>query len=242
MSKREAADLMKDGYSIFVKDLLDLGYLPEAVINWIALMGWSLDGKTEFFTLSDLINKFDLSGLNPSPAAINFTKLDYFNGLHIRELAPEELANRVKPFLVKSGFQVDDDTLQKISPIIQKRIITLDDAVEMAGFFFKDEIIVSPEDLLVKDWDSKQIAEVLNDSSAVLELLEDFTTTNMESRMREFVENKELTPGQVFGLLRVAITGQKVSPPLFESMEIIGKEKVLERLGNAKVLIGSTQY
>jgi glutamyl-tRNA synthetase len=241
MSKREAADLMKDGYSIFVKDLLDLGYLPEAVINWIALMGWSLDGKTEFFTLSDLINKFDLSGLNPSPAAINFTKLDYFNGLHIRELAPEELAKRIKPFFIKAGFQVDDDTLHKISPIIQKRIITLDDAVEMAGFFFKDEIIVSPEDLMVKDWDSKQVAEVLTDSSVVLESLEDFTSTNLESRMREYVESKELTPGQVFGLLRVAITGQKVSPPLFESMEIIGKEKVLERLGNAKMLIGSAQ-
>ncbi len=238
MSKREAADLMKDGYSIFVKDLLDLGYLPEAVINWIALMGWSLDGKTEFFSLTDLIIKFDLSGLNPSPAAINFTKLDYFNGLHIRELAPEDLGKRVKPFFVKAGFRVDDDTLQKISPIIQKRIVTLDDAVEMAGFFFKDEIIITLEDLMVKDWDSKRITEVLTDSFVLLESLEDFTTTNMESRMREYVESKELTPGQVFGLLRVAITGQKVSPPLFESMEIIGKKKVLKRLDNAKIVIG----
>jgi glutamyl-tRNA synthetase len=238
MSKREAADLMKDGYSIFVKDLLDLGYLPEAVINWIALMGWSLDGKTEFFTLTDLINKFDLSGLNPSPAAINFTKLDYFNGLHIRELAPDDLAKRVKPFYIKAGFLVDDETLLKISPIIQKRIITLDDAVEMSGFFFKNEIIISPEELMVKDWDAKQVTDVLTDSFEILESMDDFVTVTMESRMREYVERKEFSPGQVFGLLRVAITGQKVSPPLFESMEIIGKKIVLERLAKAKMVIG----
>lgn len=238
MSKREAADLMKDGYSIFVKDLLDLGYLPEAVINWIALMGWSLDGKTEFFTLTDLINKFDLSGLNPSPAAINFTKLDYFNGLHIRELAPEDLAKRVKPFYIKAGFLVDDETLLKISPIIQKRIITLDDAVEMSGFFFKNEIIISPEELMVKDWDAKQVTDVLIDSFEILESMDDFVTGTMEFRMREYVERKEFSPGQVFGLLRVAITGQKVSPPLFESMEIIGKKIVLERLAKAKMIIG----
>lgn len=238
MSKREAADLMKDGYSIFVKDLLDLGYLPEAVINWIALMGWSLDGKTEFFKLTDLINKFDLSGLNPSPAAINFTKLDYFNGLHIRELAPEDLAKRVKPFYIKAGFLVDDETLLKISPIIQKRIITLDDAVEMSGFFFKNEIIISPEELMVKDWDAKQVTDVLIDSFEILESMDDFVTGTVEFRMREYVERKEFSPGQVFGLLRVAITGQKVSPPLFESMEIIGKKIVLERLAKAKMIIG----
>ncbi len=86
MSKREAADLIKDGHSIFVKDFDSLGYLPEAVVNWITLMGWSFDDHTEFFSLQDLVEKFSLTRLNPSPAAINFTKLDHFNGLHIRNL------------------------------------------------------------------------------------------------------------------------------------------------------------
>ena len=239
MSKREAGDLMKDGYSIFVKDLQDLGYLPEAVINWIALMGWSLDGKTEFFTLADLIDKFDLSGLNPSPAAINFTKLDYFNGLHIRELASEDLAQRIKPFFLNAGFQVDDVTLQKIAPIIQKRIVTLDDAVEMAGFFFKDDITITPEDLAINDWDTNRVIEVISESVEILDSVKNFVTDEVESSMREYVERKGLTPGQVFGLLRVAITGQKVSPPLFESMEIIGKKTVLERLIKAKKVIES---
>ncbi len=239
MSKREAADLMKDGYSIFVKDLQDLGYLPEAVINWIALMGWSLDGKTEFFTLTDLIDKFDLSGLNPSPAAINFTKLDYFNGLHIRELTSDDLAQRIKPFFLNAGFQVDDETLQKVSPIIQKRIVTLDDVVEMAGFFFKDDITINPEDLSNKGWDTDRIMEVLSESVEILDSVKNFITTEVEFRMREYVDQKGLTPGQVFGLLRVAVTGQKVSPPLFESLEIIGKKTVLERLIKAKKVIES---
>ena len=81
------AEVMKDGYSIFLGDLEELGYLPEGVVNWIALMGWSYDDHTEFFTMDDLIEKFSLDKLNPSPAAINFTKLDHFNGLHIRALA-----------------------------------------------------------------------------------------------------------------------------------------------------------
>ena len=86
MSKRDTAEAMKDGHSIFITDLRQLGYLPEAVVNWIALMGWSYDDHTEFFTMDDLIEKFSLDKLNPSPAAINFTKLDHFNGLHIRSL------------------------------------------------------------------------------------------------------------------------------------------------------------
>jgi glutamyl-tRNA synthetase len=87
MSKREDAEAINEGHSIFVKDFKDLGYTPEGVINWIALMGWSYDDKTEFFTMKDLIEKFSLEKLNPSPAAINFSKLDYFNGLHIRNLS-----------------------------------------------------------------------------------------------------------------------------------------------------------
>jgi len=90
MSKRDAAELIKDGYSIFIKDLQGLGYIPEGVVNWIALMGWSFDDHTELFTMPDLINKFSLERLNPSPAAINFAKLDYFNKEHIKTLSAEE--------------------------------------------------------------------------------------------------------------------------------------------------------
>jgi glutamyl-tRNA synthetase len=233
MSKREASDLMKDGYSIFVKDLQDLGYVPEAVINWIALMGWSYDDHTEFFTLPDLVQKFSLEKLNPSPAAINFTKFDHFNGLHIRSLATEDLAGRIKPAFASREIAADDATLVKIAPIIQKHIGTLEDAPDFAGFFFKQEITPVAEELVAKGLTAKESAGIAEKSLALLASLPDIRTETAEPAMRQMVEDSGYSAGQVFGIMRVAITGQRVSPPLFESMEIIGREKVLARMENA---------
>jgi glutamyl-tRNA synthetase len=233
MSKREAADLSKAGYSIFIKDLEGLGYVPEAVVNWITLMGWSYDDHTEFFTMNDLIEKFSLERLNPSPAAINFTKFDHFNGLHIRALKLEDLARRIKPFLVHQGYACEDATLLKIAPLVQERLATLDEAPEMAGFFFKDEVNPSVEDLIAKGLSAKESADIARESYKVLSGLADITPQVAEPPMREIVEKSGFKAGQVFGILRVAVTGQKVSPPLFESMEVIGREKVLTRIQNA---------
>jgi glutamyl-tRNA synthetase len=233
MSKREAADLNKDGYSIFIKDLEGLGYLPEAVINWIALMGWSYDDHTEFFTLSDLIEKFSVLKLNPSPAAINFTKLDHFNGIHIRSLSINDLAARIKPFFVEKGYRVDDDTLIKIAPIIQERLVTLDEAIEKAAFFFQDEIRPNPDELVAKGLSASQSAEILEKALRTLESLPSLKAEETEAPMRQLVEESGYSAGQVLGILRVAITGQMVSPPLFQSIEIINPKLVIRRLENA---------
>jgi len=233
MSKREAADLSKDGYSIFVKDLEGLGYLPEAVVNWVALMGWSYDDRTEFFTLPDLVDKFSLERLNPSPAAINFTKFDHFNGLHIRALSVADLAQRIRPFFERAGYSADPDTLLKITPIIQERIASLDEAPEMAGFFFKESVDPDPQDLVAKGLTPQQSAEAARRSYEILSSLPDLNPERAEAPMRALVDELGFSAGQVFGILRVAITGQRVSPPLFESMQIIGREKVLERIQRA---------
>jgi glutamyl-tRNA synthetase len=103
MSKRSSGQFSADGSSFFIKDLQAMGYLPEAVVNWVALMGWSFDDHTEFFTMDDLVEKFSLDSLNPSPAAINYSKLDHFNGLHIRHLEVGDLAQRLKPFFEPPG-------------------------------------------------------------------------------------------------------------------------------------------
>ncbi|GAP14870.1 glutamyl-tRNA synthetase [Longilinea arvoryzae] len=233
MSKREKADLMKDGHSIFIKDLQSLGYLPEAVVNWISLMGWSYDDHTEFFNLPDLVDKFSLQKLNPSPAAINFSKLDHFNGLHIRSLTHEDLARRIKPFFMEKGFAADDATLLRIAPIIQEHIATLDEAVDFAGFFFKDEITPVPENLIAKGLTARQSAEIAEKSLAILAALPDLRLETAEPPMRKLLEESGFSAGQVFGIMREAITGQRVSPPLFESMEIVGRETVLARMENA---------
>lgn len=233
MSKREASQLMKDGYSIFLNDLADIGYIPEALNNWIALMGWSYDDKTEFFTLTDLIDKFNLQRLNPSPAAINFSKLDHFNGLHIRHLSIPDLAQRIKPFLEKAGYTVDDRKLQEITPIIQERLVTLEDAVDFAGFFFQEQIHPATENLLGKNMSAKESADAARQAYKILLDLPEITHETAEAPLRQLAEQMGYQAGQIFGILRVAVTGQTVSPPLFESMAIVGKEKVLQRIQNA---------
>ena len=237
MSKREATDLIKDGYSIFLKDLEGLGYLPEAVVNWVALMGWSYDGSTEFFKVSDLVEKFSLDRLNPSPAAINFTKLDHFNGLHIRNLDAKDLASRLVPFFENEGYTVDFEKLLKIIPILQVRTATLDEAPQMAGFFFKDEVHPSMDDLVAKGLTAAESASIAERCLKELREHDDVSPERAEPYMREVVESIGYSAGQVFGIMRVAITGQKVSPPLFESMEIIGKETVFTRLAAAVNLL-----
>jgi glutamyl-tRNA synthetase len=237
MSKRETAEAMKDGHSIFVKDLEELGYVPEGVVNWTALMGWSYDDHTEYFSLQDLVEKFSIDHLNPSPAAINFTKLDYFNALHIRNLTDEDLANRVKPFLEAASYKPSMETLIKIAPILKERLPTLGDVVDMAGFFFKDAISYPAEDLIAKGLEKTQCHQILTETLPILVGLSGIQKDIVEEPLRELVEKSGFSAGQVFGILRVAVTGQKVSPPLFESMEVIGKDTVLNRIRQAIKLL-----
>ncbi len=237
MSKRETADLLKDGRSIFLKDLKTLGYLPEAVNNWIALMGWSLDDHTEFFNLDDLVRVFSLDRLNPSPAAINFSKLDHFNGLHIRNKSVDELAVLVKPYFEQNGYVVDDEKLKKIVPIIQERLVTLDDCLPFAAFFFKDEVIPEAETLIAKKLTAAESLKIAEDVVDILENLSDVTLEIAEQPMRDYIEASGYKAGQVFGILRTAISAQEVSPPLFESMEIIGKPIVIARMKQAVNLL-----
>lgn len=241
MSKRESAELIKEGYSIFIKDLQDLGYVPEAIVNWIALMGWSYDDHTEFFTMADLIEKFSLERLNPSPAAINFTKFDYFNGLHIRSLEFDDLAARIKPFFIKAGYAVDDDKLIKIVHVLRERLQGLDDAPMFAGFFFKEDVSYDPRELLIQGLNKEQTVTLATQVTSILASLPDMNAGIAEEKMRQFVEGSGLKAGQVFGMMRIAITGQRVSPPLFESMEIIGKEIVIRRMELAVELLQKLQ-
>jgi len=230
MSKREAIELANDGKSIFIKDLLELGYLPEAIINWIALMGWSYDDHTEFFLMNDLIEKFSLEKLNPSPAAINFTKFDYFNGLHIRRLSIPELSKRIKPFFLEKGINPSEEKLLMLTPIIQERLQTLDDAPDLAGFLFDEDIEINPEDLIAKNTTKVESLMILKKIYEIISKNLNINHAVIEPPMREFVETSGYKPGQVFGILRVAVTGSMISPPLFETMEIIGREKVISRL------------
>jgi len=172
MSKRDTAAVMKDGHSIFVGDLDGLGYIPEGVLNWIALMGWGVP-EDDVMSLDDMIRRFSIDHLTPSPAAINFQKLDHFNGTHIRLLTTEDLAGRIKPYLTNVGLEVDNETLLKVTPLIRERLVTLDDCVTFASFFFKENVEPDPADLIAKGLDAKQSAEIGRKAHDILMSLPD---------------------------------------------------------------------
>jgi len=145
----------------------------------------------------------------------------------------DDLARRVKPFFEHTGYTVDDKKLLEITPIIQERLVTLDDAPEKAGFFFQEEVHPDPEDLIGKNMTSAESAIAAQKAYQVLEVLPDPGHETAEVPLRSLADELGLQAGQLFGIIRVAVTGQKVSPPLFESMEVIGKDVVLQRVHNA---------
>lgn len=237
MSKRETEEMRLTGQTIFVKEMAGLGFLPEGVLNWVALMGWSYDDSTEFFTLPDLVEKFTIDRLNPSNAAIDFKKLDHFNSLHLRALPPEELARRCLPFLEQAGLNADLETVTRIAPIVRERMVTLDEAPDWMAFFFRETVEPAPESLIAKDLTAAESRAALQRATAELEALPEWKHSAMEEKLRALVEELGLKAGQVFGLLRNATAAQPVSPPLFESMEILGREVTLARLQHALELL-----
>jgi len=237
MSKRETEAMKASGESIFIRDMKKLGYLPEAVINWVALMGWGYDDQTEFFTMEDLIDKFSINKLNPKNAAIDFKKLDHFNGLHIRHLDLADLAKRLKPFLLEAGFFVDDQVMIKIAELLQPRLTTLDEVTDWVSFLFVDQVSPKFDDLIVKGLNGSQTLEVSEKLYTILETASKYNYDELEQPIRDLAESLSIKLGQVFGVLRIALSGQTVSPPLIESMDILGKEKTLARLRNAISLL-----
>ena len=236
LSKRDGAIAMKDGYSVFIKDFNELGFTPEGVNNWIALMGWGV-AEDDVMTIDQMIERFNIDSLTPSPAAINFQKLDHFNGTHIRLMTTEDLSARIKPYFTESGFDVQNETLRKVTPLIRERLVTLDDCLTFASFFFQKNVVPNPDDLIAKGLDAKQSALIARKAYDVFSSLPELNHATGEPPMRAYVEESGFSAGQVFGVIRAAVTGQKVSPPLFESMEVVGKEKVLERLKNSAEIL-----
>ncbi len=236
LSKRDSADAIKDDHSFFIKDLDGLGFIPQGVNNWMALMGWGV-AEDDVMTMNQMVDRFSIDSLTPSPAAINFQKLDHFNATHIRLLTTEDLAARLKPYFTRQNLAVNDDTLLKIIPLIRERLITLDDCLAFGSFFFMEDVTPLAEDLIAKGLDAKQSAEIAKKSYEILSSLSSIDHATAEPPMRAYVEESGLNANQVFGILRVATTGQKVSPPLFESMEIIGREKCLQRIKNAIAIL-----
>ncbi|MDO8616088.1 MAG: glutamate--tRNA ligase [Dehalococcoidia bacterium] len=210
------------------------GYLPDAVVNFLGLLGWSLDDHTEIIDRETLIGHFDLDRVLPNPAVFNADKLDWMNGMYIRRLPPEELATQVRPFLEAAiGRAVDPAALSRIVPLVQERIKLLSEIVGMADFFFTEgPLDYEAATLLGKKFagEPRQAAEGLEKVLSAVQTLEPWQREPLEAAIRPLAEQMGVKAGDLFGVVRVAVTGRTATPPLFETMEVLGREKAVERL------------
>jgi glutamyl-tRNA synthetase len=231
--------LSKRHGGVAVREFRQEGYLPEAMVNFLALVGWAYDDKTEFFTRQELIEKFSLEGVNKSPAAFSYDKLEWMNGVYIRELSQDVLYERLIPFLV-SGLGMEEGELRErkeareIVPLIRERLKKLTDVVEWVDFFFADQISYDPSLLVGKKMTAAESLVALRKARETLAALPDFEEDTLERALRALAEELGLKAGQLFGIVRVAATGKKVAPPLFGTLSVLGRERVLERLGDAE--------
>jgi len=214
------------------KDVLEYretGYLPEAVDNFIAFLGWSPGTDQDIFTMAQLIQAFDLSKIQASPAVANLERLDWLNGQFIRRLTPDDLAARVASKM--PGVAVP--ALTPLIPLVQERLRTLNDAPEMLRFFFEEPDTYRPEQLIPKGRDAAAAITALMTAATTVRALTDWTPESIEGALRALAERLGWSSRDFFMLLRVAVTGRTVTPPLIESISRLGKDTVLNRLERA---------
>jgi glutamyl-tRNA synthetase len=215
--------LSKRHGAVGVQEFRDEGYIPEALVNYLALLGWSYDEKTEIMTVGELVERFTLERVGAAPATFDYQKLEHFNGVHLRALPAGEYADRLVTYLRERGLDWDETTVRKSAPLVQEKIARLDQFPEYAGFLFEEpEPDVQPAD--------RGIVGAARDA---LETVEPFTSENIEQALRAVAERLELAPRKAFAPIRLAVTGSTVSPGLFESIELLGKDVTLRRLSGA---------
>ncbi|HEV3462616.1 MAG TPA: glutamate--tRNA ligase [Actinomycetota bacterium] len=224
--------LSKRRDKVSVQQFRDEGYLPEAMVNYLALLGWSLDDHTELFSLADLERVFSLERVSRNPAAFDIKKLDALNGHYLRQLPPASFAARAWPFVEAAAFpQADQDLLARAAPLVQERVNHLTEVAGMVGFLFTDQV----------ELDLAAAAKVLTDdgraflaeAAARLDKTDPWTAAGIEATLRGLQTERGLKPKTAFQPVRLAVTGRLVSPPLFESMELLGKPRCLARLDRA---------
>jgi glutamyl-tRNA synthetase len=198
------------------------GYLPEALMNFLALLGWAPDGETTIMGQEELIERFTLDRVSASPAQFDYQKLDWMNGVYLRALSVQEYAHRLVLWLGENGYEWDAERVTQTAPLVQEKISRLAEFPDFAGFLF-GEVEPSPADL---DGGAPMLAA----TEEVLASLEPFEASAIEEALRATADGLGLKPRQAFQPIRVAVTGSKVSPGLFESIELLGRETTLNRL------------
>src|SRR3954469_20048708 len=205
-----------------VDEFREAGYVPDALVNFLALLGWAPDGETTIMSRDELIERFTLERVTPSPAQFDYAKLDWMNGVYLRELSPQEYAHRLVIWLGENGYEWDAELVTRAAPLVQEKIARLAEFPAFAGFLFGD---VEPDPAELDGG-----APMLAAADEALASLEPFEAGAIETTLRAAADGLGLKPRQAFQPIRVAVTGSKVSPGLFESIELLGREATLSRL------------
>jgi glutamyl-tRNA synthetase len=218
--------LSKRHGAVSVQDFRVAGYLPDALVNFLALLGWSYDDRTTIMSRQELVERFTLDRVGSSPAILDYAKLDWMNGVYLRALSPDAYAAALLTYLREQGYDWDEELVRRSVPLVQEKISKFGDYPEFAGFLFRE---VGPERAGLDG-----SGQVLEEAARVLAGLEPFTAERIEVTLRALAERRGLKPRDAFQPIRIAVTGSKVSPGLFESIELLGKERALERLRSAQ--------
>jgi glutamyl-tRNA synthetase len=216
----------------------DAGFLPEGLLNYLALLGWAIAEDRDVFSLEEMVAAFDIARVNPNPARFDLKKAEAINAAHMRLLTLEEMTTRVTPYLQQEGVLSDPvpadqaELLRRAMPLVHERMNKLTEAAPMLGFLFTDEVEYDATDVAkVLDAEGLKVVAAARDA---LDGLADWTTERIDEALRNaLVDGLGLKPRVAFGPVRVAITGRRVSPPLFESLELLGRQASLARLDAA---------
>jgi glutamyl-tRNA synthetase len=222
-----------------VEEFRQAGYLPEAVLNFLTNIGWSFGEDRELFTMEEAIPRFDLSNINPAPSRLPYSKLDWINGQYIQKMEPLELAKAVKPFLEEAGYDIDLDTLFTVMPAMRVRLKRLPDAIDFMKFLYDEAALpLTADQLIHKQLPSDKVLAGLQQARDFVSRVEPYDLDSISQGILSIGENITASgkAGPFLGKMRLAVTRQKVSPPLFESMLALGREHVLSRLDETVAL------
>jgi len=234
----DRSKLSKRHGAVSVTEYYEQGYLPEAMVNFLALLGWSLDDKTEILSRQELIDSFSLERVSRTAAIFNGEKLNWMNGVYIRNLTADQFYRAVEPHLMMdkaAGEAViaGEEYVRNILPLVQERAKTLAEVAELAQFFFVEELDYAPDLLIGKNMSQESTTGALKTAQQRLEQLKVFDAESLEALLRPLAVELGLKTGQLFGALRTAVTGRTATPPLFQTMAVLGKERCLKRIGAA---------
>ena len=227
----------------------DMGYLPDAVLNYLALLGWSPGDDTQLMSRCEIVRRFAVERVLKHPASFDPAKIESMNFQHIQQLSDREFTDYVMPILnarCKDGGlpdsverPVDDEVILRLASVLKERIRTASDVTVLVDFFYVDADAPKPEDMIGRRMDAEMVVTALNESRDLLAGIAPFDATTIDSELRQLATKTEMKAGQLFTPIRIAVTGRRVAPPLFETLEVLGRETTLQRLERALEIMGT---